>query len=165
MDSFIKSLENLSVNKDITSFDKELGNLIYQMDNLETNDEWNNLTVNYSKLKYIGELVDNWYIQESVKFLEILDKFMVNINMTNQKYLDEINWEEENDYHEDCLIIKRNLEASIRSTDCIEQLRVTVYAYSLLVPILEEIRNEQYIEQIEDPVFLNDFNVKRRKIN
>jgi hypothetical protein len=158
MDDFINSFEKFSVNSNKEEFEDSLNDVISKLDKINNIDqEWVELKSNFSKLTYLFNLVDKYYIPESEKFLESLEKFLSVIDKTTVYYLQQIDWKEQ-------IIIKKYFEDSLNTTDCIEKLKILLKGYSLLVPIVEDIRNERCIGAIDDPFFIREFNVKRRRI-
>ena len=138
---------------DITDIDV----LIYQLDNLSTNDlnhEWDCLVENYSKLKYLDSI--DYELIGSIKLMDSLRRFMEQIDKVSQHYLREILWEEY------LLEIKKYLSDSLNHNNPIIKLKYVVKAYELLVPVVEEIREQKYVEQIEDKDFIQTF--KKRRI-
>ena len=139
--------------------DLELEQVISKLSTLETVDldyEWNLLASNYSKLKYLENIVKNFYIPETDLFLTSLSRFMNKIDKTNIYYLENI--ELENEYRP----IRDYIEGSLKSTDPIEKLTLVMKAYNILIPLVEQFRNEN---SIEDREFLKEFNFNKVKLN
>ena len=131
--------------------------IIFQLDNLSTkdlNENWNFLVANYSKLKYLERMDSE--LNENINLINSLRRFMEQIDKVSQYYLKEINWDR-------YLKIKNNLIDSINHNNPLIKLRYVIQAYDMLVPIVEEIREQKYVEQIEDKDFIQTF--KKRRIN
>ena len=131
--------------------------IILQLDNLSTkdlNENWNFLVANYSKLKYLERMDSE--LNENINLINSLRRFMEQIDKVSQYYLKEINWDR-------YLKIKNNLIDSINHNNPLIKLRYVIQAYDMLVPIVEEIREQKYVEQIEDKDFIQTF--KKRRIN
>jgi hypothetical protein len=120
--------------------------------------EWVLLCSNYSKLRYLNEIIDHFYIKSTDRFVYSLGIFMENVTKTNIIYLNQIDWKQ-SDLEEECDDIKQFLERSIYTDDCIQKLKLVLRAYRLLVPIVEEYRNEKFVDKI-DRVFLDNFKIK-----
>jgi len=134
--------------------------IIFQLDNLSTkdlNENWNFLVANYSKLKYLERMESE--LNENINLINSLRKFMEQIDKVSQHYLKEIIW----DFSHLYLKIKNKLIESINHNNPLIKLRYVIQAYDILVPIVEEIREQKYVEQIEDKEFIQTF--KKRRIN
>jgi hypothetical protein len=165
MDDLIKILENFNLTNNKQSFEKDLDDVIDKLDNLNNEDEWIDLKSNYSKLRYLSDLISSITIVP--KFKEILSSFMNQIDKTNQRYLRDITWSYKDEYG--CLIncyeIKDCLEKSLNNNDPINKLKYAVESYDMLVPIVEYVLNQRYVEIIDDQQFLSTFpSIKRRKL-
>ena len=97
MDLLIDSLEKFNIHKDHTKFERDLENVIGSFKKL--NNEWEKIKSNYSKLRYINELVDNYYIPNSENFLKSIDLFMNNLDHTIENYIYEIDWKNQKPYY------------------------------------------------------------------
>jgi len=149
IDSLTASINVFSVTQNDQHFDKRLDGIIKGMENIDVNNSeknWNELKTNYSKLKYLHELSKNIVI--TGKFIDTLNAFTSKLDQVNERYLMEIKWyDEEFSIHEKCIQIKHLLEHSIGSKNPLTKLQFVIDAYSILVPIIEEDRNEI----MEDP--------------
>ena len=83
IDSILNILENLAI---VDDYDIDLENLINKFTNLydNSNMEWEKLSENYSKLKYISQLIDFYQIPNKLKFEEVLKIFFIEIDKINQ---------------------------------------------------------------------------------
>jgi len=138
---------------DITDI-TDIAALIYELDNLSTTDfnhEWDCLVENYSKLKYLDSI--DYELIGSIKLMDSLRRFMEQIDKVSQHYLREILWEEY------LLEIKKYLSDSLNYNNPIIKLKCVVKAYELLVPVVEEIREQKCVQQIEDDEFIQTFSI------
>jgi hypothetical protein len=134
----------------------DIAALIYELDNLSTNDfnyEWDCLVENYSKLKYLDSI--DYELIGSTKLMDSLRRFMEQIDKVSQHYLREILWEEY------LLEIKKYLSDSLNHNNPMTKLKCVVKAYELLVPVVEEIREQKCVQQIEDDEFIQTFKKRR----
>lgn len=132
----------------------DITQLIFQLDNLSTNDfnhEWDCLVENYSKLKYLESI--DYELIGSIKLMDSLRRFMEQIDKVSQHYLREILWEEY------LLEIKKYLSDSLNYNNPIIKLKYVVKAYELLVPVVEKIREQKCVQQIEDDEFIQTFSI------
>jgi len=132
----------------------DIAALIYELDNLSTNDfnhEWDCLVENYSKLKYLDSI--DYELIGSIKLMDSLRRFMEQIDKVSQHYLREILWEEY------LLEIKKYLSDSLNYNNPITKLKYVVKAYELLVPVVEEIREQKCVQQIDDDEFIQTFSI------
>ena len=120
---------------------------------VDTETEWNELSQTYLKLRYLKE---NGGID-----LNTLKYFLESIDHKTQLYLRNIKWKcnEDPELDEECRRIEENFERSLNINDPIEKLNTLIIAYSILIPVLEDIRNEP-ATQILDPNFI--YNLNRR---
>jgi hypothetical protein len=134
----------------------DITQLIFQLDNLSTNEfnhEWDCLVENYSKLKFLDSI--DYELIGSTKLMDSLRRFMEQIDKVSQHYLREILWEES------LIPIKKYLSDSLNHNNPITKLKYVVKAYELLVPIVEEIREQKCVRQIEDDDFIQTFKKRR----
>ena len=132
----------------------DIAALIYELDNLSTNDfnhEWDCLVENYSKLKYLDSI--DYELIGSTKLMDSLRRFMEQIDKVSQHYLREILWEEY------LLEIKKYLSDSLNHNNPMTKLKCVVKAYELLVPVVEEIREQKCVQYIEDDDFIQTFSI------
>jgi hypothetical protein len=160
MEDLIHLLENCKV--DSVKFDVGIDALI---SNLQLNDssdqEWETLSENYSKLKHIHRLINYFKVNNTEKFKKYLNVFLEEIDKTNQYYLRELDWESELSFLDKMMEIKKMLEVSLNMNDPYEKLEFIIKAYFMLLPIIEYYRKDKFVENITDIQFLNDF--KKRK--
>jgi len=170
MDQIIETINQFTIdNNDMDidkSFDIVMGKL-FTLDTVDFDYEWHLITSNYSKLRYLNDIVKNFYVPETDKFLDSLTSFMSVLDRTNVFYLENIdfNYYKDQDIKIKALKIKEFLEDSLNKSDPIEKLTLVIKGYDLFVPIAEYFRKDRYVENINDFYFLNEFDVKRNKIN
>jgi hypothetical protein len=166
MDALISSLENFRFTNNKTQFDIDLDNVINKFKEQsipDSNQEWETICSNYSKIKYLDELIKYFYIPDSEKFLFALNRFTENLDVINLRYLTEINWEK--NPNEQTREIRRLLDLSYYESDTIGKIGYCLQAYKRFIPIIEELRNEKYLNNLEQEIdFFEQFNFKRRKL-
>ena len=170
IDSLTDSIERFSILKNEETFENELGSIVSKMASIEidkTSDEnWETLQSNYSKLKYLYEIIDSHKLSLiDTKFIENLSKFMEQIDKQTIFYLREINFED-TDGQSDIIsqkIIKKYFEESLNQNNPFEKLKLVIHGYRLLVIVAEKIRKEKLRTFLEDD-FLEVFDpVKKRR--
>ena len=132
----------------------DITQLIFQLDNLSTNEfnhEWDCLVENYSKLKYLDSI--DYELIGSIKLMDSLRRFMEQIDKVSQHYLREILWEES------LIPIKKYLSDSLNHNNPITKLKCVIKAYELLIPVVEKIREQKCVQQIEDDEFIQTFSM------
>jgi hypothetical protein len=166
MDALINSLESFRFTNNKTQFDIDLDNVINKFNEQsipDPNQEWETICSNYSKIKYLDEMIKFFYIPDSEKFLFALNRFTERLDSINLRYLNEISWERYPT--EQTKEIKRLLDLSYYENDTIGKIGYCLKAYKRLVPIIEDIRNEKYTGDVyEDQEFIEHFNFKRRRL-
>ncbi len=159
MDSLINCLERFNINN--TNFENELDYITNQMTNVnvnETNAEWEKLSQNYLKLKYICDLV-NMFPIKSERFYKCMGTFFDYLDTVNQTYLRTIDWYCEEDFiNTKCITVQTFLENSLNTADHSVKLKYILCAYEHLVDIAEYYRQEKHREVIDDQEFLDIFN-------
>jgi hypothetical protein len=172
MDDLIKSVKKFSIDNDSQKFDDSLDLVISKMstltpDNTHGTDEWDNLKSNYSKLRYLNYLLTKKSLDLPRKFFQSLDTFLNSMDLTTQYYFATINFEMES-YSPDLLVqtrkVKELLEKSLNCNESLKKMEYILSAYSILVPIAEDINNEKFRDFIDDDHFLENFSVKRQRI-
>jgi len=169
MDDLIKGLKKFNLTRNKENFDNVLEQSISKMCNLkvDTFPEWEKLKSNYSKLRYLNYVIKskNINLKENNKFLTSLGIFMDYLDSITLLYFREINWETEKEFTDQAIIIKEELEKSLNSNDSLKKMKHVLTAYNILVPIIEHIQNEKFVEFIDDQSFLENFEFKRQKLN
>ena len=169
MEYLLKAMKKFNISKDGQTFEDELDTIIEQMNILATNDpdyEWTTIKMNYSRLKYIDDLILFYDFYENNKFLQTLTKVLDDIDKINQYYLKNLTWELY-DVQDELNVTKQLLYDSLNQNDPIEKLKIVLNAYSVLIPVIEDFRNEIFIYDIKsDPLFEKlESMCKKRKIN
>ena len=164
IDSLTLSIQNFGITKNEKSFDDDLDSIISKMvklnhnsDYYDTSEQWEILQSNYSKLKYLYELIFKCGYSE-IKFIQSLSLFMEFIDKKTQFYLKELVFLDTVSER----LIKNKFEESLNIVDPIEKLKCVLNAYHNLVDIVEKIRKEPCKNKINSE-FLETF--KRRKFN
>jgi hypothetical protein len=167
MEELLYSITAFKITNDKDKFQDDLNDVINKFNKqelIDPNYEWETLCSNYSKIKYLDKIIKNYYIPESEKFLLALEKFMDNIDKVNKRYVSEIYWENHKDELKESIEIKRLLDLSLEEKDSIAKIKYCLDCYKLFVPIIEEFRNEEFKEKLNED-FIKEFNFKRRKLN
>jgi hypothetical protein len=157
MDLLIESIHRFAITQNENYFDNCLDEIITRVNGLSTSDadfEWYNLRENFSKVKYLNELLNFYNISENRKLIYLLDLFMETIDHTTRHYLREINWDSQP-------VIETFLINSLNAGDPLQKLQEITKAYQLLVPIIENLRNETAQIEITDQEFLKNFDLKK----
>jgi hypothetical protein len=164
MDSLLNALTTFSVSPNKS---QELFNdLLSKVEQLTTHDpdeEWGTLSLNFSKLKYIDYLITNFDFPESEAFTEYLTSFLKEIDKKNQYYIDTLNFESDSSIQHEGKMIKCIFENSFGMENPLEKLKSILKAYSILVEIIEEIREEHYTEIVDDDEFIEETESFKRK--
>ena len=161
MDDLISILSHFSVNE--TTFEDQLDLLITKMEKSEINEddfEWKRLSKNYAKLNYLLKLIHK-HNPDHPKFFKCLDSYLSDLDKVHQRYLEEINWEDE-EHYDDAVEIKYFFEESLNQNDSIKKLQLISEAYCMLIQIFEEINKETVSLEV-DLEFKQQF--KKRKRN
>ena len=141
-----------------------IDDIISKLNELSTSDhnyEWETLISNYSKMKYLKRMESD--LSSSKNLLDSLNRFMEQIDKVTQYYLREVNWFSEPDLANEGKLIEDNLIKSLNCNNPFQKMNCVIDAYNILVPIAEDFRREKYIEEIDDPDFIQTF--KKRKLN
>ena len=163
IDALSESIQRFGISKNKTDFDDQLDFIMTKMKKIEielTDEHWVTLKSNYSKLKYLNEIINCYgkeYRDTKGKFIQSLTVFMESIDKTTQYYLREINWSTpELEFKDESAIIQNYFYESLNQNDPILKLSNIVKAYNILIPIVENIRNE-FSEVFLEPDFLELF--------
>jgi hypothetical protein len=165
IEELTETVRLFAISQNEQCFEDQLDVLVLKMKKMNSGDyeeRWDTLRENYSKLKYLYEII-NFYHIESSKFMESLGVFMESIDRTTQFYLKEINWfETEPELLQDSVDIHNCLSESLNTNDPVAKLNTLLQAYKILVGVIEDIRNEK-CEPVElDPSFLETFPTPKR---
>jgi hypothetical protein len=156
MDLLIKSIEHFAISQNEKTFDSCLDEIIFRVNNLYTADsefEWETLRENYSKIKYLNEVLNFYYVPQTKKLIQLIGVFMDSVDKVTQMYLQEIDWDENP-------TIQGYLLDSLNANNPLHKLGCVIKAYQLLVPLIEGYRNETFIPKINDQNFIKIFDLK-----
>lgn len=167
IDQLSESIRKFAVTSNQERFDDELDFIMGKMKNVEIDEEsdqhWDTLRVNYTRLKYLSETINHFNLPTEGKFIESIKKFMDSIDKKTIYYLQEINWyASEPDFLEDSMKIREYFEESLNENDPIKRLNSVVKGYKILVAIVEDMRNEKCEAEL-DPSFLDEFAPPRKR--
>ena len=157
MDLLIESIHRFAITQNENYFDTCLDEIITRVNGLNTSDadfEWHNLRENFSTVKYLNELLNFYNISKNNKLIYLIGIFMDTIDRTTTHYLREINWDTQP-------VIETFLINSLNANDPLQKLGEITKAYQLLVPIIEDLRNEKADFEINDQEFLKTFDLKK----
>ena len=136
MDSLIYLLERFVIYEH--EFDKHLG-IIFQSrcvrnpPNILTQNPWNLLQENYSKLKYLDELINFYNIPNIITFAHCLGVVLLHFDTLNKFYIEELNCSQQE------YILLQN---SFTEKDQYKKLKMIVYTYRSLIDFSETKENQ-----------------------
>jgi hypothetical protein len=164
LESLTHTLRKFAISHDETRFDDELGLIMKKMNTVDledTEENWKSFQKNYAKIRYLFEFINNSTINLTPLFYSSLQKFMETIDKQTQFYLQRILWDTQSN---DESVIKNLFQDSLNENDPVKKLNSIVAAYTILVPIVEKIRNEKCNGDFETS-FLDHFqpSAKRQK--
>ena len=171
MDSLIVSLEKFAIHKDEKKFENHLdiimGNL--NLNNLKEDAdlEWDLLKSDYSKIRYICQLLNHYHYILPTKFFDLLKIFTDGLDKTTNIY---ISLMDEDTNGENCdeelrhyyKKIKKYFNESLESKNDVGKIELLLKGYDLLVPIIEDFRREKYYDNIDEE-FKETYNPKKMK--
>ena len=141
MDELINIFKNVSV-KDFNESVDALIDRFEKSDLFDPDHEWSELSKNYSKLFYLNEMIKK-HQPMSPQFIKCLGLFMDFVDKKTQYYLQEVCWEAESVYQNDTIRIEKIFQKSLNTSDPLIKLNIVLEAYSILVPIAEELRDQK----------------------
>ena len=160
MDSLIRSLEVFGVTQNKQRFDDSIDNIFNNLSikpeepKIEDPDkEWETLKTNYSKLRYVYQLLNHYNYTLSDRFFVLLRAFTDSLDGMTQCYIEVIEYEKCDDeelkqsYDE----IKDHLGKSLNTHDQVDKIKYTLKAYDILVPIIEDFRRESWDDSFYSP--------------
>ena len=164
MEYLINKLEQFAITKDVITFNNNV-NLLNKLTitELDPDHEWEMLKKNYSNLRYISQLIEHYHYQLNTNFYQLLSKFIDPIDKSTQHYIQNINWENNEDDISSLEIIKENFDKSLNTSNVTDKIKYILLSYDVLIPIIEDIRLEKYYEKVDEELQL-DFNPKRLKL-
>ena len=171
MDTLINCLRGFAISKNERNFNYNMETIIKNFEYLTTSEmadktQWEIIKSNYSKLKYLHETINFYYIQETDLFLECLERFMFKIDediFLLLKEIYKINIPETD--REDFENIELKFQETLHEKDPIARVTMAVEAYSFLVPVFEKYYNETWKYSINDQSFIKMFSFKRKKLS
>jgi hypothetical protein len=170
IDALTSSIELFGLTQNEKHFDKDLDTLVNIMKvvSIDKEDEsqknWIELKANYTKLKYLHELINFYNMPITGKFIDTLEVFMTTIDKKTEVYLETIKWYDPDlEVHKKCIKIKQSLELSLGVANPLTKLQLVVDAYKILVPIIEEDRNEIIDNELVDLSFRELFEAPRKR--
>jgi len=162
MDSLIKSLEVFGVTQNKKKFEDSIDNIFNNL-SIKTQEEqeqpedpdkeWETLKMNYSKLRYIYQLLNHYNYTLPDRFFVLLRAFTDSLDGTTQCYIEVIEYEKCDDeelkqsYDE----IKDLFNKSLNTHDQIDKIKYILKAYDILVPIIEDFRRESWDDTFYSP--------------
>ena len=159
MEYLINKLEIFAITKDENVFNTHI-NLLNKLTiiELESDHEWDILKKNYSNLRYIYQLLNHYNYNLNSSFFELLLKFIEPIDKSTQNYIKNINWDDIN-----LKLIKENFEKSLNEINVEKKIKYLLISYDILVPIVEKIRIEKFIDNVDDRL-KKTFNPKKTRL-
>ena len=168
IDSLVNSIERFGISQNENRFNSELDDLMGKMGTVNIHEieheeiEWEHLKNNYSKLKYLYEIVNYYNVPTEGKFIQSLSLFMESIDAKSQFYLREIDWiNSDPSIKTEAICIKDLFGKSLNENDPIDKMNSVLQAYKILIPIIETYRNESSTTKL-DPAFLETFRTPKR---
>jgi hypothetical protein len=175
MDSLIKSLEVFGVTQDKKYFNNSIDYIFNNLsiktqeqkeEDTDSDKEWELLKNNYSKIKYVYQLLNHYNYTLSKNFFDLVKVFTDSLDNTTLIYMDLIKQEMTDDDELKYLYkdIADFFNKSLNTSDHIQKINYLIKAYDLLIPIVEDFRKEKYVEKV-DKEFINLYNPcsKRQK--
>ena len=145
MESLIRSLEVFAISKDEKKFSRSIDSILNELsltdpDETENADHrWELLKSNFSKLNYIGELLNHYHYILPPNFFNLLKIFTDSLDKTTQIYIKLIDQEDDQESYKE---IKKKFEESLNCNSDISKIKYLLEAYNILVPIVEGFRKE-----------------------
>jgi hypothetical protein len=145
METLIRSLEVFAISKDEKKFSRSIDSILNDLSLAEpdetenTDHRWELLKSNFSKLSYIGELLNHYHYILPPNFFNLLEIFTDSLDKTTQIYIKLIEQEDDEESYKE---IKENFEKSLDSNSDISKIKYLLTAYNILVPIVEDFRRE-----------------------
>ena len=163
MDYLIQAIGNFSITEDEDKFTKTLDAIIDNFDKValsNQNNDWETLKSNYSKLRYLQETINFYYIKETERFFECVEKFMKDIDTQTREYLKDmysIREEDRVDFEQ----IEQFFNESLFEKDIVTRIGLVIKGYQILVPIVEKNIRKKWEYSVNDNEILS---FKRHKL-
>jgi len=167
MDNLIKSLEYFAISKNKKLFNEDIDFIIstIKLEDEDPDREWELLKSNYSKLRYIYQLLNHYHYILPDNFFNLLRIFIDSLDKTTNIYIQLLEQSDDDDdeikymYQE----IKQLFDSSLKVENEISKINIIIKAYDLLVPIIEDFRREKYYDNL-DPEFLKLYNPSSKRL-
>ena len=154
MDDLIKYFKDLNKGIDLSDILEEIENTEIMDNDMETE----KLKSTYSKLKYLESLNQYVTLAYNKEYLMLLSNYLQKVDNLSKHFLQNIEWDIEDAMYTTGKRIQKKLEESIRiEANLIKKLNVCVKAYSMLMNVAEDTRNENLETQVDDDEFLETF--------
>ena len=160
MDDLIRAVQKFGVSQNENMFNNSLNVIInnyYSCDQFRNSIhvDWFVLKSNYSKLQFLQETINFYYIKETDLFLECLEKFMKYIDTLTMEYLS-------NMYNKTIPVNDRSefeqieilFQNSLNEPDVITRMANLLKGYDIFVPLVEKyIKNNTVDTEIKECQF------------
>ena len=165
MDDLITSLEYFAISKNEKVFNDDIENIMNKLciDKEEEDPDlhWEILKSNFTKIKYISQLLNHYHYILPINFFDLLNIFIKSLDKTTKIYVDLLKQEICDDdelnqsYEEIKSYFDKSLEPDVKEID---KIKLLLKGYSILVPIIEDFRKEKYYDEKLDPEFVKLYN-------
>ena len=176
MDNLIVSLQKFAIHKDEKKFENHLDIIMDNLDlnkneesEIESDNEWELLKSDYSKLNYICQLLNHYHYVLPKKFFELLGHFTNSLDKTTRIYLslideDIYNEEDSDEELKRCYVkIKKIFNESLEmKNNNVAKVELLLKGYKILVPIIEDFRREKW-EYAVDPEFKEKYHPNKKQ--
>ena len=176
MDSLLISLNKFNISNNSDALEMELIDIMDKLNQRildDSDEEWEIIKENYSKLCCISSLIKeitskstikNFNFFNSEKFNLILTKIGEEIDRANLRYLGSIDWEEAIKIVDCSEQIEKLLRKSINNKVNYFKIDYCMDAYRLLIPVIEQFRGETgNYDEIKDEQFVKEIDSLKRK--
>ena len=158
MELLINGLQRFAITKDENNFEKTIDDLTINFSNVfdfNPDREWENLKKNYSNIKYISEMLNCYDYELNQNFYKLISKILNCIDLEIQYYIKNIDLPDN---------VKENFDNALNVSDIIKKIEYIVKGYTIIINIVEEIREEK-VNNVIDKDLEKSFKLfKKRKI-
>ena len=158
MELLINGLQRFAITKDENNFEKTINDLTINFSNVfdfNPDREWENLKKNYSNIKYISEMLNCYDYELNQNFYKLISKILNCIDLEIQYYIKNIDLPDN---------VKENFDNALNVSDIIKKIEYIVKGYTIIINIVEEIREEK-VNNVIDKDLEKSFKLfKKRKI-
>ena len=158
MELLINGLQRFAITKDENNFDKTIDDLTINFNfvfDFNPDREWENLKKNYSNIKYISEMLNCYDYELNQNFYKLISKILNCIDLEIQYYIKNIDLPDN---------VKENFDNALNVSDIIKKIEYIVKGYTIIINIVEEIREEK-VNNVIDKDLEKSFKLfKKRKI-